>query len=618
MTEVRQVTSGGGGGSGVYATRRFEVGDVIFRETASSCWKLPAADLGGYYQQGWLKNESSWSLPIVGGTKKTTAAKGGEVKDAANIRAQDCFKGGSNKKWKPREQSKLACMLLSILRFVDETTTRAEERQWLLGLYHPSLNQEEEAGERTTTIKEEETEIITLSHAVLEWLDSHVRVLDSSSTTTSSSMIDDTGNHKNKISSSSSSSSSKNSNPLATALRDDRESLQRIALVWACNAFAGGRIYQRHSRLNHSCQPNAVVQTRQGGGGLPNHKNNNTKDGDDDDDNDDDEQWIRATAAIEIGDEVTISYLPIEYLYSDTSFRRSILRDTKYFHCHCIRCDDRVEQFVTAIPCIKCHPRTRQGMLDEDVQYDDDVEAPNAVHYAWMVPASSANQHAPSATATRTTEYRCSSCQYVFPNDNSDDDRILRTHQVVSAKIAAFLRSYQHQESIAADEGDASNVLMEYTSLSSSVHGALFWTTNVLLYYQLDASLQEYHRRLLADTSQEPDLDQIAEFIDMLQRLCRFVKHAQLPLHRGHWLGDVIIGTARALVALGDRKSQKYASDWLTEDDFGVFVQRFEPDDLQTVVERLRTVWSRTDTSTNDNNDNNSSPNNKRLKTGLL
>jgi hypothetical protein len=269
-------------------------------------------------------------------------------------------------------------------------------------------------------------------------------------------------------------------------------------------------------------------------------------------------------------------------------------------------------------------------MLEEDVQYDDDYDnndnegddddgvAARGVHYAWFVDSAVAAAQGHEPSTTTTTKYRCSFCQYVFPNDkNPDDDRMLRTHQIVSGKIAAFLETYQHQASIANSDGDdaATDVLMEYTSLSSSVHGALYWTTNVLLYYQLDAALQEYHRRLLADTSsQEPDLDQVAEFVDMLMRLCRFVQHnhADLPWHRGHWLADVIIGTARALVALGDRKSQKYASDWLSKDNFGNFVRSFEPDHLQMVVESLRTAWTRDRDNDDPSTKDNDSPNKRR------
>jgi hypothetical protein len=53
-------------------------------------------------------------------------------------------------------------------------------------------------------------------------------------------------------------------------------------------------------------------------------KNDNT--GNDDDT---DEQWIRATTTIEPGQEITISYLPIEFLYAETSFRQTMLRSTK-------------------------------------------------------------------------------------------------------------------------------------------------------------------------------------------------------------------------------------------------------------------------------------------------
>ena len=47
---------------------------------------------------------------------------------------------------------------------------------------------------------------------------------------------------------------------------DDELLLARILLIYSCNAFEGGRIYRTLSRVNHSCDPNAVVVVGGGGG----------------------------------------------------------------------------------------------------------------------------------------------------------------------------------------------------------------------------------------------------------------------------------------------------------------------------------------------------------------
>jgi hypothetical protein len=77
-----------------------------------------------------------------------------------------------------------------------------------------------------------------------------------------------------------------------------------------------------------------------------------------------------------------------------------------------------------------------------------------------------------------------------------------------------------------------------------------------------------------------------------LQRIERFVKGLQLGLHPGHLLSNVVVGVARALVSLGDSKSQKYAADWLDKIDMD-YVQQFESDGIQKVVATLKGAWQR-------------------------
>jgi hypothetical protein len=91
-------------------------------------------------------------------------------------------------------------------------------------------------------------------------------------------------------------------------------------------------------------------------------------------------------------------------------------------------------------------------------------------------------------------------------------------------------------------------------------------------------------------TAQEmPEMEEVAEAIDSLERVHRFVESLNLKLHPGHMLGDVIIGTARTLVSLGDVKSQKYGAEWL--DKITDYVNKFESEGRQKVLSALSTAW---------------------------
>merc|ERR1712157_350472 len=105
--------------------------------------------------------------------------------------------------------------------------------------------------------------------------------------------------------------------------------------------------------------------------------------------------------------------------------------------------------------------------------------------------------------------------------------------------------------------------------------------TNIILLLHLNDTLKKYNSRLLRralgggggkkkgkrsddyDDDNDNDIELIAECIDSLQRLCRYVHKLHLKLHMGHLLSYIIIGISRALVSFGDIKSQKYASEWL-------------------------------------------------------
>ena len=97
-------------------------------------------------------------------------------------------------------------------------------------------------------------------------------------------------------------------------------------------------------------------------------------------------------------------------------------------------------------------------------------------------------------------------------------------------------------------------------------------------------------------TTQElPEMGDVAEAIDSLQRIERFMQSLQLHLDPGHVLGDVVIGVARTLVSLGDVKSQKYGAEWLEK--ITDYVDKFESEGRQKVVAALKVAWTKHDES---------------------
>lgn len=313
----------------------------------------------------------------------------------------------------------------------------------------------------------------------------------------------------------------------------DWETLEKVMLVWACNAFQGGRIYKQISRVNHSCNPNSIIQA------------------------DGEAQRLVAATDIAEGEEITISYLG-SILYTDTVSRNERLQKTKFFECKCDRCTSTADDNANRIPCPTCHPRSVQYSLEEDVQYDDD----QTVKYV-------------------TTTGVCPKCQTKL--DNSD--KLCITVTSVSSKILAYLES---QESSASNNNDDEEILEEHISLASTIMGDKHWTTNLLLLLYLDRRLSDMSSAMLT-TQEIPEMEDVAEAIDTLQRVSRFVESLKLKLDPGHLLSDVIIGIGRTLVSLGDAKSQKYGAEWL--DKIYDYVETFESEGRQKVVSKLRVAW---------------------------
>lgn len=112
--------------------------------------------------------------------------------------------------------------------------------------------------------------------------------------------------------------------------------LERLIQIWVLNCFEysdapqGYSTYFFSSFMSHSCFPNAVWHY----------------DGSD--------HVLRARRAIDVGDEVCISYLPEDGLLQTAPSRRWELHETKRFWCTCERCKAGELDLSRGLTCPKC------------------------------------------------------------------------------------------------------------------------------------------------------------------------------------------------------------------------------------------------------------------------
>ena len=144
------------------------------------------------------------------------------------------------------------------------------------------------------------------------------------------------------------------------------------------------------------------------------------------------------------------------------------------------------------------------------------------------------------------------------------------------------------------DDSDEENdaLLEEHVSLASTMMGNQHWTTNLTLLLHLDRRLSSMSQQMIT-TQELPDMEEVAEAIDSLQRISRFVNSLNLDLDPGFVIGDVTIGVARTLVSLGDEKSQRYGAEWLSKIEN--YVSKFGSDGVQKVVATLKDAWKKHD-----------------------
>lgn len=338
----------------------------------------------------------------------------------------------------------------------------------------------------------------------------------------------------------------------------------KIMLIWSCNAFEGGALYEMTSRVNHSCNPNAIVrESSEVSGAGAKSQEDSTKPGN---------QQLVAASSIRAGEEIFISYLGI-FVYAAGSIRLDQLRKSKHFTCHCNRCNSTDQ--AAAVPCPSCHPRVNGRYLDEEVQYDDE----KAVHYAY-----------PKNAESSTQSFRCRHC-----HDSCNAAGQLTLVAKVSDKVTDRFVGKSSDDGRNTDS-DAANAEHEIDGqlfhLASSVLGARHWTTNLVALSILERQLSAIHSATLMGEA-APDLTELAECIDTLQRLWDFVGDLDLHLDPGHLLSGPTIGVARALVSLGDIKSRKYAAQWVKKVE--AYVRAFEGEGMRKVVESLIKAWERDD-----------------------
>jgi len=360
----------------------------------------------------------------------------------------------------------------------------------------------------------------------------------------------------------------KPSTPLHALIHKSPKECIAVMLIWSCNAFKGGYIYEITSRINHSCDFNAVVST--------------------DPFSNDEKQTIRAVSDISAGDEISISYLG-SFTYADFKARNERLISEKFFCCECTRCkrDRSVGDVASSVPCPKCHVRTGR-YLEEDIQYDDgEVEV---------------NYCVPCVKNGDKTTYSCSKCGDVDLQKSLS--KAMDT--AIERAVSHLEEGLAGQSEIDDDEGerDAKIEMTErLTCLATSVLGAKHWATNLLIFVMLSAKLSSLHAVMLCksagdDASKGDDdeadlMNDIAECIDSLERVSSYVKSLNLKSHGGHLVGNISVGVARVLVGFGDVKSMKYGATFATSVYEEYFKLGFEGQGMETVVETLINAWKR-------------------------
>lgn len=615
MAEIRQSPSSGG--VGLFATRSYQAGDIILHETAPFIRLAPSS----------IEQEQSL-IKILQQQQEPCLSKPAKKDAATTTTLWDCLAPDTKLNISKEMNGKYRGMIQAVLCYVhhllgaDSLRDDNEEplaldnkkhldqvTSKLLELYHPH---------DVSTANPQEIDLLEIADHALQFL----RALSSTTPAPAKRTEDDDDNDDNERKAFVAS--------LKALVETQPERLRRIMTIWSCNAFEGGRIYEQASRLNHSCNPTAMFFASSTTHQQPNE-------GEDSDD--DEAQILKALCDIQVGEEITISYLHLPLLYAETRTRQQQLRWTKHLQCACERClatntyikettdnehnnpsnvsvtttSTHQDDVAGAFPCPTCHVRLAQKQLPEDVQYDDDEvdgEGETLVHYIY--PPRFHCSHCNTTTApsnpiiTLTHTVVDKVTWYIQELQSKQQRQEARRQQRLNLQLAqptaekARDKERDDNDDEEDDEDASDAVLEQHLSLASSMLGARHWTTNLLYLQYLERQLRAMHITQLTQQGQPPEEDQIAECIDALQRIKRFAQGVCLKLHIGHVTCGVTVGVARTLVSLGDVKSQKYAAQWL-QDIQNDYVQVFEDENVQKVVKSLSEAWLRHEVD-DDNN----------------
>lgn len=362
---------------------------------------------------------------------------------------------------------------------------------------------------------------------------------------------------------------------------DGPEEALQLLLVYSCNAFEGGRIYERLSRINHSCDPNAVVVEGES--------------------HDADVSVLKAACDIAIGDEICISYLG-KFVYAGYPLRQRLLREDKHFACRCVRCQnggagegasDPPGDLASRVPCPICHPRHGRH-LDDDVMFD---EADDELNVSYAVPANGETPeeralHCPSCN--KTTTFAADGTSMRKKKEGMAIKYMCMAEEKAWERLepGGDARAQQHGDD--AEEAEEEGLDRRFLQMATSICGAQHWTTHFLNLSLIEETLASLHAELMngrGGSDPESRLVDLAEAADGLGKAFAFAASLALRLDPAHWLCDYTVGLARLLVGLGDVKSMKYGSEWIARVEG--YAARFENEGMNKVVAALRDAWRR-------------------------
>jgi hypothetical protein len=376
----------------------------------------------------------------------------------------------------------------------------------------------------------------------------------------------------------------------STDAKESTEVLLKAILIYSCNAFEGGRIYYQLSRVNHSCNPNAVVV-----------EGDTT-----------DVSVLKAACTIKKGSEITISYLGKE-LYAGYPIRQRKLRIEKHFVCMCTRCTGLNGEEVSSkstsvsldlasrIPCPICHPRTSR-YLDEDLMFDED-EDDLQISYAL----------AENGMTPEERRLYCISCGGLTSVNVDGSVRKKKEGMTIKYMCMAEEKVFDRIDSnkfSAAEEYESNNeqdVDRSLLQMAMATCGAKHWTTHILSLAVIEETLANLQSTLLSIDPEEDEnmmedvFSDIAECADGCEKAFEYAKSLRLNLNPAHLLFDYVLGLSRTLVGLGDAKSQKYGSDWIARVED--YANKFEGEATRKVVFAIKNAWTRDDNTGNTKDD---------------